>query len=177
MDIKGNRIEMNPSEGSVSATFRSGDGLIYGIPANYKRYYLEIPNTINVTSAEVDYIFQWKNAMELEISEENELPYRLALRFYKMTAMKQLWKFQFRIHRGSFAKLSIVRFLDRLPALEDLTIIADGLSMSQIGRFTRNQNVSDNWIFGVNVTLKNTYINYVKVPKFSTPLVDLQASN
>lgn len=145
MDHRGNRIEMYPVIGSVLAYPRSGKSLILGIPDGYKKYHLQIPNSINLSPAEVDYIYQWKMAAEITILEQNDLPYRLSMRQHKMKAMTQLWRLEFSVHQGTFAKLMVSKFLKRMPAIELISVHVEGLTAGQIGRFITNQRCGSGW--------------------------------
>lgn len=136
---------MRPAKGIVLAQPISGNNLILGIPDNYKIYHLEIPNSINVTDPEVDYIYQWTNAAEISIVEQNDLPYRLTMRPHKMKAMTQLWSLQFHVNQGTYAKLRVPKFMKHLPVIELIIVHVDGLSEDQIERFRTNQERHSGW--------------------------------
>lgn len=129
-----NRINLYPYTWQVVANLRSGNNLTLGLPNNYKSYHLQIANSIDITPVEVDYIWQWKLATESTLVEQNDLPYRLSLRRHRMKTLTQLWKLEFSVHRGSFAKLCVWKFLKDLPSLELVNVHVDELTTSQVDR-------------------------------------------
>lgn len=148
-DVHGNSIEMYPAEGKVIAELRHGENLILGLPVNYKKYILHIPNSLNITAAEVDYIYRWKNIAELSISEGERVPdlaYRMTLRPSKMKAMTQLWSLRFSLHQGIYEKFSVAKFLKHLPAIELISVDVKELKAGQIDRFIENQSSLKNWM-------------------------------
>lgn len=139
---------MHPADGFLFARLQSGDDLLLGIPNNYKQYHLEIPNALNVTQAEVDYVYQWTNAAEISIIERAELPdlgHRLTLRRSRMRAMRQLWKFHFSFHERALQKFAVAKLLRNLPSLEVVSVDVKGLGTGQIDRFVVNQGSLVGW--------------------------------
>lgn len=155
-DHSGNRIEMRPADGYLNAYLQSGDDLLLGIPSNYKKYHLEFPNAINVTAAEVDYVYQWTNAAEISIIEGGKVPdlaHRLTLRKSRMRGMRQLWKLHFKLHASAVRKLSVAKLLSNLPTLEVVSVDVTGLGLGQIDRFVVNQGSVDGWAIKMSVEM------------------------
>lgn len=151
-DARGNRVDMDPSEATAVAYFRSGHNLTLGLPDTYKKYTLFIQNSVNFTAAEVEYIFRWKNAAELTLVEDNNLPYRLTLRRNRLRHLTQLWSLRFSVNPGTFAKLAVWKLLKGFPALEAVDVNVDALDAKQIDRFAGNQGKFKEWTVSVNGT-------------------------
>lgn len=158
-DCRGNRVIMNPLEGSVSAVLRSGWDLLLGLPDNYKNYSIQIPNSVNITPTEIDYIFEWKQAAEITVLDVNDLPYRLALRPHKMKSMHLLWCLQISLNPSTFDSLSLATYFRHLPALELIRIVhTNDLHHYHIERFVEHQDGLGNW----RSKIGNNFIEYMK---------------
>lgn len=70
-----------------------------------------------------------------------------------MKTLTQLWKLEFSVHRGSFAKLCVWKFLKDLPSLELVNVHVDELTTSQVDRFVKIQGQLDEWAITSNETM------------------------
>lgn len=137
---------MSPKTKSVKAQFLVGDQLSLNLPDNYQKYNVSF-NSVAVTTADLDYIFQWKQAIHLFIHDGSDFGYEFSQRAEALKELKSLEKLSFDLQKQSYNKLNIKDILFGPPALKSVNVLRASLSASEFKEYAKNQKRILKWGF------------------------------
>lgn len=154
IDGRDNEALIQPSIKDVSGTFQNGDNLTLGLPDNYESYRLLVQGPVSeLSTADFEYIVQWKHMKELTIfdyySFVSDGAYGLSQHIDKLAKCKHLRKLFLVLKPVSYDKLQVKVFLKQLKALETIQFLTTELESGDIEKFIRRQKIPKNWTFKV----------------------------
>lgn len=141
-DKRGNSLALLPKTRDLSAAFSTGENLTLELPDNYREYNIIYYNTSIATTADIDYMLQWKNAVRLEILGMPEISRALLQRIDEMKEMKHLRRLAFNIN-SKVANMTVRPFLEKLPVLDSVSFYGPSLTDEELETFAHSQDVDD----------------------------------
>lgn len=148
-DGKGSEVVINPKEQTVHATYRSGRGWTYGLPLIFKEYTVDFIGQASADGSDIHSILEWTHTNRLVIDDENDVTFSLFERLHEMKASHQLMHVKLNVHRRTYTKLQVKKFLETLTALESITFVTkrsvNGLNDGEFNEFVKNQEISEKW--------------------------------
>lgn len=156
--MSNNQIIIMPSFKNVFGSFKIGANLTLGIPNNYKNYLLFFDGNVSITEADFIYMFEWKSAERLGISDECNMAYELLNRVDAMSKMKQLKSLTINVDQKSYKKIKVRPFLTKLLSLRHAFFEPKALSEDEVNEFVQNQEIPWTW----KSEVKRSVITYSK---------------
>lgn len=153
-DQNGNTIILYPRTQYALARFNVGEGLYFTLPPNYVNYFIDSGNKVGVTIAELDYIMQWKNTIFLDIRDRSNVANELVYRVEQMKVMKRLRTLTLRVQRDSYELFDVKPFLEQLPSLRSVTIIADTLNKTELKEFLDKHGQFNHWTRSIPLLMR-----------------------
>lgn len=148
-DHQNNEIDIVPGRKAARAVFIASTNLFHGIPDNYKIYTLDLSRNYKFTSADFDYMVQWKAATELRIV--GDMSKEIAEGFDKLKEMTALRILRLKAFRQSFSQLDVPRILTEFRGLKKVTFDIYTLKNDEQLKFVKNilqrQEELANWNF------------------------------
>lgn len=135
-----------------------GANLTLGIPDNYKNYLLFFDRNVTMTEADFNYMFEWKKAERLGISDENDMALQLMNRVDGMSKMKRLRSLTINFDQKSYKIIRVRPFLKKLPSLRHAFFEPKALSENEVNEFVQNQEIPWTW----TTEVKKSIITYSK---------------
>lgn len=149
-----NKITLKPTQRWASVEITTGDYAFGGVPTNYTSYNVYFNGNKNVSSAELAQLFQWTNATNLAIVDNNvqhEISLRLMERIDEMSVLTNLATLKFEINKTTHKLLNIRPFLEKLPSLQVIMIRPYFVSNEQFKSFVARQQLPDNWSSEISI--------------------------
>lgn len=118
---KNGEVVMSPKKQSVSGTYNSGTGLLYGLPLVFKDYTVDYHGDAATDESDVYSIALWTHANRIVINDASDLSHQLYLKIDALKNLNQLKHLQLNLHRNTYKFVEVKTFLETLKSLETLT--------------------------------------------------------
>lgn len=116
------------------------------LPDNYLVYNVSFTR-VDIATADLDYIFKWKQATRIIIHDQSDFGYRFSQRSEELKGLKNLESFSFDLQQKSYKQLNIKDILYGPPALKSVTAFRSLLTAQEYKEFIKNQHLILKWSF------------------------------
>lgn len=145
-DPQDNIIHLFPWNKMVKAFVWNGNNLLQYLPTDYKDYEIQYNFKSNLTDADIQYIFELKNAERICIGNDFNVNGNLPDRIKGIGKLQNLKKFTVEINRPDNLNVQLSSFVESSPYLQEVEIVLPyAMSQQERSEYTHNQIVPNGW--------------------------------
>lgn len=139
----GNKLEIRPNEKRAVASGGSGTA-IRGLPSDYEVYHFHY-NTAVLPDEDIEYIFQWTNALRLDFWTGTAIPLQLQQHPDKLGNLAHLETISSQLSTETYGELRAQIFIESIKSLKSIVFCNDYLTAKQFDEFMQNQTTPNGW--------------------------------
>lgn len=125
--------------------YRDGVNPFSGVPKNYQEYSVSYIYPATPSDENIDSILQWKRAIKLDISDQENVVISLLKRINEFSKLTKLWKLTLSMQDDNYKQVNVATFIENLLSLEEISFHANHMNDRHIKEFFANNKVPSNW--------------------------------
>lgn len=137
-------IQSSPN-GALSVALSAGDNIISTLSTRYLTYSLAIGGGAHVSSNDINAIYQWVQATDISIADNQDIPHKLSQNPEKLQDMVELQRLAVTVTETSYATLRLANFMNYLPNIHVIQVGVSPLRPNQVQEFIANQGELNGW--------------------------------